>query len=357
MTISSFGDIFRLLREIDLGAIRDEAERPVALLLTGEPALAGRVADLLSATPGREGRHPWLVVGTPDPGRPPMGRYAAALHVTALAGAPAGADVVPRGAAGIPWIGVGVGEGPPWPVGAELPRPGETVRLLLPADFTAVTLQTRLLPVLFAQIEEGQALALARQLPLLRGPLIQQLIDEGARANAIYATTTGLAEIIPVLNIPLTAADILVLTKNQLVMAFKIALAAGREGTPRSLLVDIVGVVGGGFFFRQIARELVGLIPVFGIVPKVAVAFGGTWVIGRTVALWAQSGERLSPEDVRRFYAEALERGQQVAEQLLARRRRELPLLPDPEPERPGALTRLRRRLPFGRDNGGNPGT
>jgi hypothetical protein len=45
-------------------------------------------------------------------------------------------------------------------------------------------------------------------------------------------------------------------------------------------------MLGGGLVFRQLARQLVGLIPVVGIVPKVAVAYGGTCMIGRAVVLW-----------------------------------------------------------------------
>ena len=33
------------------------------------------------------------------------------------------------------------------------------------------------------------------------------------------------------------------------------------------LLGEIVGVLGGGFLFRQLARQMSGLIPVWGIVP------------------------------------------------------------------------------------------
>ena len=94
----------------------------------------------------------------------------------------------------------------------------------------------------------------------------------------------------------MTIGDVVVLTKNQLVMSYKIALAAGRSGRPRDLVGEIIGVLGGGLLFRQVARQLIGLVPVIGIVPKVAVAYGGTWAIGRAVTLWA-TGRR--PHDRR----------------------------------------------------------
>jgi uncharacterized protein (DUF697 family) len=88
---------------------------------------------------------------------------------------------------------------------------------------------------------------------------------------------------------------LVVLTKNQLVMSYRIALASGKKGTPRDLVGEVLGVIGGGFLFRQGARQLVGLIPVAGIVPKVAVAYAGTLAIGKAVVTWAAYGTTLEP--------------------------------------------------------------
>src|SRR5207247_10080645 len=133
-------------------------------------------------------------------------------------------------------------------------------------------------------------------------PLFAEMIEETARTNAMYSLTTGVAEAIPVLDVPLNLADIVVLTKNQLIMSYRIALASGKKGTARELIGEVLGVIGGGFLFRQGARQLVGLIPVVGIVPKVAVAYAGTLAIGRAVAAWAAYGQALEPGAVRRLY-------------------------------------------------------
>ena len=53
---------------------------------------------------------------------------------------------------------------------------------------------------------------------------------------------------------------------------------------------------------EQVARQLVGLIPVVGIAPKVAVAYGGTWAIGQAVVLWATTGQALTMESVGHFF-------------------------------------------------------
>jgi uncharacterized protein (DUF697 family) len=174
----------------------------------------------------------------------------------------------------------------------------------------------RLADALFAVVEPDRRVSLARQFPPLRACAFTTLIDETARANAGYSFSTGLAEAVPVLGIPLTIGDILVLTKNQLVMSYRIALAAGKRGRAGELVGEIIGVLGGGLLFRQVARQLSGMLPVIGIVPKVAVAYGGTWAIGRAVAIWATEGRKLTAERLRQLSREGLSRGRRAAEDL-----------------------------------------
>ena len=100
-------------------------------------------------------------------------------------------------------------------------------------------------------------------------------------------------------------------------LAYKVALAAGRTGSAQNLMTELVGVLGGGLLFRQVARGLVGLVPVWGIVPKVAVAYAGTQLIGTAAALWATEGREVSPDELRALYADALRRGREVAARLV----------------------------------------
>jgi hypothetical protein len=69
--------------------------------------------------------------------------------------------------------------------------------------------------------------------------------------------------------------------------------------------------------FRQAARQLVGLIPVAGLVPKVAIAYGGTWAIGRAVVAWTTEGREITSDFVRNMSIEGLERGRAVAKGLV----------------------------------------
>ncbi len=103
-------------------------------------------------------------------------------------------------------------------------------------------------------------------------------------------------------------------------MAYKIALAMGMPADFMNVMPQLVGVVGGGFLLRQAARGLIGLVPVLGILPKVAIAFAGTFAVGEAIYRWCTTGERMSNDGLRRAYETALERGRAVAASLQQRR-------------------------------------
>jgi hypothetical protein len=69
----------------------------------------------------------------------------------------------------------------------------------------------------------------------------------------------------------------------------------------------------------------VGLIPVVGIAPKVAVAYAGTLAIGKAVVAWAAYSTALEPGAIKGFYRQALSRGKDVAQTLVAQARNRAP--------------------------------
>lgn len=181
-------------------------------------------------------------------------------------------------------------------------------------------------------------LPLGRYFPFFRLPVARHLIQETCNTNAAFALSSGLAEIVPVLGLPFVVADMVVLTKNQLFLAFKLGLALGYSTHWPDYLAEFGSVLGSGFLWRQVARSLVGLIPVWGIVPKVAVAYAGTYVIGNAILQWYLTGRHLSRAQLRHLYQQALTQGRQVARSL-RRRAKPLPRLSLPKPR--GFLRRL----------------
>ena len=319
MNILKLPDVWRIVRELDLEAIRGEAEARFRLVvLSDSPADAREVAILLG---GEEAAHPWVEVRTPAELEVTAGDRAtitAVLALTPAALSPAMAAAVERlSRAGVPLATAVLGSQRPADAVA---RAGETTRVLVPAlDESGMA---TLGEALVRAVPSIQRLALARQLPPLREAVFDLLIDETAKANATYSFTTAMAEAVPVLGVPLNLADILILTKNQLLMGYRIALGAGKTGRARDVIGEVVGVVGGGFLFRQAARQLVGLIPVAGVVPKVAIAYTGTWAIGRAVVVWATQGKRLSAGAIGRLSRDAAGRGRDFAKGLVGTRRR-----------------------------------
>lgn len=337
MSIGAVGSIVNILREINLNAIKKEAEGRFSIAVVGAEPLASQVAAVLSEEPDHKGVHPWIeVVPLPMPqASGDLSRYDVALLALSTADVDAAGDSALRRleAERVPAVAVVVNEAAQHQVGADLPRAREVARVVVPPSFDTAAVQGLLIPAMLKTLPTNKQMAFGRQLPRFRTSIARNLIEEASRANAVYALTTGLGEVVPGLNIALGAADILVLTKNQLIMAYKLALLNGKEGSPQSIMGEVLGVIGGGFLFRQVARELVGLIPVVGLLPKVAVSYAGTWLIGRTVQLWASQGQELGTDDLRALYDEAMSRGRSVAERLMERVKRdddETPALPAP---------------------------
>ena len=201
-----------------------------------------------------------------------------------------------------------------------------------------------LVPEIVERLPVDQRVAAARRLPGLREVAARMVIADTSFSNASYALTSALPELIPVLNLPLNAADMLVLTKNQALMVYRIGLAFGAPADFQAQMREIMPVIGGGFFWRQMARQLIGLVPGFGLVPKVAVAYGGTYATGQAAALWFSRGEVLSRGALRRLYQQAMQLGRQRAAELLKRRDRERP---ETEAQLPAERRGLRRLLPW----------
>ena len=333
-----FKTLWGILRETDLEAIRRGAESRFQVLVASDvPADAEQLARLIGESADTGGgasaeQHPWLLTVDASMAAPVVTRESFNLAVLVTRNAELSSSLGSirddQAARGVPVVVVVVGAAGKT---AAIVRRGENQRIVTSPELNVGAFEA-VGNALLTAVPSELRLGLGRQFPGLRTLLFTALIDETARANASYSFTTGIAEVIPVLNIAMNIGDVVILTKNQLIMSYKIALVAGKSGTPRHLMGEIFGVLGGGLLFRQIARQLIGLVPVVGIVPKVAVAYGGTWAIGRAVVLWATVGQALTTDSVRAFYDEGLKRGRQAARALVSRRAKPKERLPGLEP-------------------------
>lgn len=175
----------------------------------------------------------------------------------------------------------------------------------------------------FVQARPEEALALARLLAPVRHEYSRQTIHQVAKENALFSIMTSLPNLVPGLGqlpwlIGEFASDTAVLTANQIRMAFLLAAASDREIGFREQRREIGSIIAGAWGWRAGARELVSKIPFGGgIIPKAAIAYAGTYVVGLALDRYYRLGYGLSREERKRAYAEAYERGRQVASGLL----------------------------------------
>jgi len=175
----------------------------------------------------------------------------------------------------------------------------------------------------FVCARPDEALALARLFEPLRHAFARQTIHQVARENALFSIMTSLPNLVPGLGqlpwlIGEFASDTAVLTANQIRMAFLLAAASDREIGFRQQRSEIASIFAGAWGWRAGARQLVSKIPFGGgILPKAAVAYAGTYVVGLALDRFYRLGYGLSGEERRQAYEEAYERGRQVASRLL----------------------------------------
>jgi len=318
---------FKLLREVDLNAIRRQAESPFHLAVlggrgTGKSEL---INHLLSGIPSQ-------IPGPVPPvreyglgGELPAGEGWLALLVTGsqdddydLAQQSLRQLLRDR----VPVIVCYNLRGPAQDgkgafFGAQVWQGAETVAV----DFTDHRALAGVLVPAMLRACPGREVQLARNLPMLREAVSRKLIDDACLVNSTYSLATGLAEINVFLDLPLNMADIVILTKNQALMAYKISLAMGLTGDWKETIPKMTAVIGSAFLWRQVARLLVGLIPAYGIVPKIAVAYAGTYTVGQAIYQWCANGEKLKTENLRSLYLSALKRGRETALAVIARRK------------------------------------
>ena len=114
-------------------------------------------------------------------------------------------------------------------------------------------------------------------LPVVRGAVCDHLIAAFAKRNAVIAG----AVFIPGVDMPL-------LTLNQARLVLRIALAHGQTIDNQRTL-ELLGVVGAGFGFRAVARELLDFVPVAGWAMKAAIAYAGTKAVGEAAVRYFAS--------------------------------------------------------------------
>lgn len=237
--------VIGLVRE--LSAARD----PGHLAISGPPALT----EALRRDLGRDS----------EPGAVRVGTHAgAAVLVHVLAGPPTEADADALKAAHKSRV----------PVVVVLAGPGldDRVPYVLATDVVATEAGAGFDVAEIARViavklgEEGTGLA--ARVPVLRGAVVELLVERFARVNG----TAGAL-------VFLRGADMPLITLNQLRMVLRIAHAHG-VGIGQERAPEILAVLGSGFALRELARRALAVASFGAWAVKSGVAYGGTRAIG-----------------------------------------------------------------------------
>jgi uncharacterized protein (DUF697 family) len=307
--IANITQFWHITRELDINGLRESFEQPVSLRVLGSDlAIAERVARLIEPDP-EAGEVSAGVLGVST--RERADAYIAAIRSSLDSDARRELS------------DLSVGEAPLLVVQSEdaagmlvLGIPDERIVTLGDAEADE-EVRDRLFKAL-VQAAPEVILAAGRRHPLLREPIADHLIFDTSRVNAQFAALASLPAALPLFGgLVGDVADTIVLTKNQVLLLFKLAGLYGRDiAFGPELLIEIVPVVGGAFFWRTTARTLVGLLPpLLGLLPKTAVAYTGTFVVGQTARYYYRFGNKPPPEIAQELRHEA----QRFAETVLAR--------------------------------------
>lgn len=170
----------------------------------------------------------------------------------------------------------------------------------------------------------GREIALGSALPIFRPTVAAKLTLDCAVTCLKIAGASALADHVPLLGFVLggiaSAGDTLAITGLQIDMLLKIAATYGKKAE-FARIVELLPVIGGGYGWRALARELSGFIPVAGIAIKAGIAYAGTLVVGQAAAHYYEYGKPLASDKLSALYYDAMERAKRLAAETIDRAR------------------------------------
>jgi len=98
-----------------------------------------------------------------------------------------------------------------------------------------------------------------------------------------------------------SAGDMVAITGIQVMLMLHIEAVYGRDPDVQRTW-QLLPVIGGGFGWRTLARELAGFVPVAGIAIKGAIAYAGTIVVGEGVTFLHEHGHTMSKGQAAALY-------------------------------------------------------
>ncbi len=298
-------ELFRMARRgVDVKSVAANVRKPFRFYLCGDPALiASMRAFLLSGHDGVVPPEAASCLETLSSGQmmPKVARDSRAILFLGRRGDVSDATMAPLRSMKLPIFAITVGESDGGPSGP--PAPGDYAEYAVSA-IGKEPMRGRLLPHLVDRCK-GVEIAVARCFPPLREAVAAKLTRDAANSALKIALASAVVDHIPVLGIVLgavaSAGDMVAITGIQMMLLLRIGAAYGQDPDVQRMW-QLLPVVGGGFGWRMLARELAGFIPVAGIPIKGAIAYAGTIVVGEGVAFFHEHGRHMSSSEARSIY-------------------------------------------------------
>lgn len=314
----------RLRSTLNTGAVHAGARQPFKFLLCGDPALVAAFRALLLDGTGNDTipLDAAAALETIAPGKTPADLTDA--RAVLFFGSPddrANAPAEALTALKLPVFAVLVDASVAATSGPERPpAPGTIEDYVVPAiEFEA--LRARLLPHLI-DVCKGVEIAVGRRLPVLRTTVAAKLTRDAALNALKVAGASALIDNVPVVGVFLgafvSAGDMMAITGIQMMLMLQIGATFGKDPDVAHMW-ELLPVVGGGFGWRALARELAGFIPAGGILIKSAIAYAGTVVVGEGATFYELHGRHMTNVDAAKVYDEARAAANSFAREMLSR--------------------------------------
>ncbi|MGB8908671.1 MAG: hypothetical protein WCC84_07965 [Candidatus Cybelea sp.] len=319
--------IFTLVRNgIDARAVHVHVRKPFRFLLCGDPALIAEFRALMLS--GHDESVPPDAAACLETIRPeaPLVTNPSEVRAVVFLGRPgdaAGSDLTAMSVLRVPILALtvdplAISSGPPAP-----PPAGGWAEYVVPA-IAREPLRGRFFPHLI-ECAKGVEIAVGRRLPVLRDCVASKLTRDAANNALKVAVASAVVDHIPVVGIVLgavaSAGDMVAITGIQVMLMLHIDAVYGRDPDVQRTW-QVLPVIGGGFGWRTLARELAGFVPVAGIAIKGAIAYAGTIVVGEGVTFFHEHGSHMTKGQASTLYERAKEDALRFGRDLIAKLRK-----------------------------------
>ena len=318
------GELLKLVRKgIDVRTVRANTRKPFRFYLCGDPALVAAMRTFLLS--GNDDSVPddaaaCLETINLDVPQPTLAGEARLVLFLGHQGDLAGAQTQLLCALKLPIIAITVDENAV-PSGPASPPARGTYAEYVVNSISREGLRSRVLPHI-VECSKGVEIAVGRRLPQLREFVAAKLTRDAANNALKIALASAVVDHIPlaglVMGVFASAGDMVAITGIQMMLMLHIEATYGKDPDVQRIW-QLLPVIGGGFGWRSLARELSGFIPVAGIAIKGAIAYAGTIVVGEGVTFYYQQGRHMSSSQAKSIYESTKNEAMTFARDVLKR--------------------------------------